>query len=118
VGQSSLATGFNLRPFVYKDGVMKDLGTFGGDIGYARDVNNRDVVVGDSRDSTGRFLAFMTDGSGVLRPFLDLPGDQTCRRDQPARLDRRHRRRQGLSLRGRRSHDPRRPSRSERLVLS
>ena len=78
VGQSSLATGFNFRPFVYKDGVMKDLGTFGGDIGYARDVNNRDVVVGDSRDSTGRFLAFMTDGSGVLRPFLDLPGDQTA----------------------------------------
>jgi probable HAF family extracellular repeat protein len=76
VGHSSLATGFNLRPFIYKDGVMKGLDTFGGSIGSASHVNNRGVVVGAAQDSNGRFIAFMTDESGVLRPFLDLPGHQ------------------------------------------
>jgi probable HAF family extracellular repeat protein len=55
---------------------MKALGTFGGTGGAARGVNDKGVVVGNAQDSTGRFIAFMTDESGVLRPFLNLPGSQ------------------------------------------
>jgi probable HAF family extracellular repeat protein len=76
VGSSQLADG-NYRPFIYKDGVMKVLGTLGGASGGANGVNSRGVIVGTAHDSTGRALAFMTDESGVLRPFLDLPGNQS-----------------------------------------
>jgi len=77
VGTSSLdARGLRQRPFVFKDGVMRDLGTFGGDMGGAIDINNHGTIVGNAQDPSGRFIAFMTDRSGTLRPFLNLPGHQ------------------------------------------
>jgi probable HAF family extracellular repeat protein len=78
VGFSFLAHGFQMRPFIYQDGVMKGLGTFGGDLGAASGINNHGVVVGQAQDPSGRFIAFMTDESGVLRPFLNLPGGQSA----------------------------------------
>jgi probable HAF family extracellular repeat protein len=75
VGSAQGADG-NFRGFIYKDGVMKVLGTFGGAISGAGAVNNQGTVLGAAQDSTGRFIAFLTDESGVLRPFLNLPGNQ------------------------------------------
>jgi probable HAF family extracellular repeat protein len=77
VGTASLdSQGVQWRPFVFKDGFMRDLGTFGGATGSAIDVNNQGVIVGNAQDASGRFIAFMTDGSGPLRRFVDLPGNQ------------------------------------------
>jgi probable HAF family extracellular repeat protein len=75
VGSTQIANG-NTRGFIYKDGVMTELGTFGGAISMASGINNSGTIVGSAQDSTGRFIAFMTDESGVLRPFLDLQGNQ------------------------------------------
>ena len=47
------------RPFIYRDGSMTSLGSFGGDYGFAIGINNADQVVGLSRYSNGVTHAFL-----------------------------------------------------------
>jgi probable HAF family extracellular repeat protein len=42
-------SGFNQHPFIYADGVLKDLGTLGGTHATAAAMNDKGVVVGDSQ---------------------------------------------------------------------
>jgi probable HAF family extracellular repeat protein len=66
------------RGFFYQDGVLRELGTFGGDRGGAFDVNNRGDIVGFAQDATGKGIAFITDTSGVLRPVANFPDSSTA----------------------------------------
>ena len=49
--------------FIGKDGVMTDLGTFGGTMSTAWDINNRGVAVGVASDATGQTKPFVYDGT-------------------------------------------------------
>jgi probable HAF family extracellular repeat protein len=54
------------RPFVYSDGTMSLVGTFGGDYGWANDISNADQIVGISADSNGVTHAFRATGGTML----------------------------------------------------
>jgi probable HAF family extracellular repeat protein len=56
--------------YTWQDGVMTDLGTLGGNVGVATDINSHGVVVGQSSDATG-LRAFIYDGT--MRPLCNLP---------------------------------------------
>lgn len=56
------------RAFLYRNGVMSDLGTFGGDSSTAFAVNNGGVVVGWANDVHGGTVAFKYE-SGVMSPI-------------------------------------------------
>jgi probable HAF family extracellular repeat protein len=56
--------------YSWQNGVMTDLGTLGGNVGVAADINSRGVIVGQSSDATG-LRAFIYDG--VMRPLCNLP---------------------------------------------
>jgi len=56
--------------FLGKDGVMTDLGTFGGNMSTAYDVNNHGVAVGVAADATGQTKGFVYDGT--MQPVCGL----------------------------------------------
>jgi probable HAF family extracellular repeat protein len=63
----------NLRAFIYRNGVMTDLGTFNGGYTSARGLNNSNVVVGDSYDNDANsYRAFKWQGGDLQR--LPAPG--------------------------------------------
>jgi probable HAF family extracellular repeat protein len=68
VGSAGLDWGVS-HAYTWQDGVMTDLGTFGGTYSSATDVNNRGVVVGVSSDGAVT-RAFYYDG--VMRPVCGL----------------------------------------------
>ena len=68
----SLTSNFEYHPYVYKDGAIKDLGTFGGRFGTALDVNNHGVVVGAAYDAANVAHAFVYDGGAIRQLF---PGE-------------------------------------------
>ena len=57
VGALPNATGST--PFVYRDGVLQDLGNLGGRIGQAQAVNNQGTVVGSSQIANGNTRGFI-----------------------------------------------------------
>jgi len=67
---SSLATGnsymFQPHAFLYKDGVMRDLGTLGGWSSIAHGINDGGQVVGMAQTSSSRWHAFVSDGQPAL----------------------------------------------------
>jgi probable HAF family extracellular repeat protein len=68
VGAAALDWGVS-HAYTWKDGVMTDLGTFGGTHSTATDVNNRGVVVGSASDGAVT-RAFYYDG--IMRPVCGL----------------------------------------------
>ena len=55
----------NNHAFLWEKGVMKDLGTLGGDFSAAHAINDRGQVVGESKTATGETHAFLWD-HGVM----------------------------------------------------
>jgi len=68
-GWTSLDWGVR-HAFVGKDGAMTDLGTFGGNVSTAWDINNHGVAVGTAADASGQTKAFVYDG--VMQPVCGL----------------------------------------------
>ena len=55
------------RAFLYKDGVMMDLGTLGGRRSFSYDINNHGQIVGRSNDPNDfDYFAFLYDGGMML----------------------------------------------------
>jgi probable HAF family extracellular repeat protein len=52
-----------------------DLGTLGGAVSYAYDINDRNTVVGESETASGDFHAFRWTPAGGLQDLAPLPGD-------------------------------------------
>jgi probable HAF family extracellular repeat protein len=59
--------------FIGQNGVMTDLGTFGGNKSIAWDINNHGVAVGSATDAAGVSKAFVYDG--VMQPVCGLGAD-------------------------------------------
>lgn len=64
------------RAFIYKDGVMTDLGTLGGDKSAATCINNQDQVVGWSETTSGDMHAFLFEG-GLMKDLGTLGGQKS-----------------------------------------
>ena len=62
------------RAFLYRDGVMTDLGTLGGTESHARDINDAGVVVGQARNAAGQWRAFRWTTSGGMVDLGTLGG--------------------------------------------
>ena len=58
MGRSTLANGA-IRAFLYKDGVMSDLGTLGGTDSRAYGINNRGDIIGQYTKTDGTVHAFI-----------------------------------------------------------
>jgi probable HAF family extracellular repeat protein len=58
----------NGHAFLYQGGVMRDLGTLGGNASEARGLNDRGQVVGMSTDANGQPLSFLDDGAMSALP--------------------------------------------------
>lgn len=71
-GTSALGGG-GIHSFVWRDGVIRDLGTFGGNT-YAVAINNRGQIVGNSITPSGYAHAFLW-SRGVLTDLGTLGGD-------------------------------------------
>jgi probable HAF family extracellular repeat protein len=72
VGQSSTATG---QPaFLWHDGAIADLGTFGGSASQAFDINNRGQVVGLVDDSYGGSSGAFVSSDGAMTHLGKLGG--------------------------------------------
>jgi probable HAF family extracellular repeat protein len=69
----SLPTGTGSSPFVYRDGVLQDLGTLGGNFGQALSVNDRGMVVGSSQLADGNFRPFIYK-DGVMKALGTFGG--------------------------------------------
>jgi len=74
VGQSTTASG-DSHAFLYKNGVMSDLGTLGGASSAANAINNSDQITGSADTLTGTD-AFLYTG-GVMHDLGTLPGGTT-----------------------------------------
>jgi probable HAF family extracellular repeat protein len=72
VGKSLIANNSQYHPYVYEDGVMKDLGTFGGRFGVALGINNHGEVVGAAYDAANQIRAFIYDGAAIRPLFPDV----------------------------------------------
>jgi probable HAF family extracellular repeat protein len=72
VGYSRTSAGA-VRAFSYRDGVMTDLGTFGGTHSRAFALNYLGAVVGEAQDAAGRYQAFLR-ASGSLTNLGTLGG--------------------------------------------
>ena len=66
--RGAIAGTSNGHAFLYQDGVMRDLGTLGGNASEARGLNDRGQVVGMSTDAHGQPLSFLDD-----RAMSELP---------------------------------------------
>lgn len=68
------STSGSQHAFIYKDGVLTDLGTLpGGSISYGYGINNNGQVVGASTNSAGQFHAVLWD-NGAIVDLGTLPG--------------------------------------------
>ena len=79
VGEAQTSSG-DWHPFLYADGVMQDLGTFGGALGNAASMNLFGVVVGhaDAPGAPAEFpRAFRWDTAGGLQDLGDLGGGRS-----------------------------------------
>gem|GEM_PF-3243537 len=65
------------RAFLYRGGILSDLGTLGGVVAAAHDINELGQIVGEATTATGRTHAFRWDGSGPLVDLGTLPGGST-----------------------------------------
>lgn len=61
-----------IRPFLWTDGILTDLGTLGGTFAYGIDINDRGEVVGISADSSGGTRPFIW-RNGVIRDLGAFP---------------------------------------------
>jgi probable HAF family extracellular repeat protein len=61
----------NPHAFFYENGVIKDIGTFGGSRSWASGINNSDQVVGYAETSAGNFHAFLWE-DGVMQDIGTL----------------------------------------------
>jgi probable HAF family extracellular repeat protein len=64
VGQAA-SIDFTLHAFLYQEGVLKDLGTLGGDNSSANDINAAGHVAGYAETTGGDHRAFLYDGSSL-----------------------------------------------------
>jgi probable HAF family extracellular repeat protein len=69
---------WKFRGFVYENGVMRDIGTLGGDSSYLYDINNSGTAVGCSQVPGGRLVA-TTYSAGVLQPLAAIPGNSCAK---------------------------------------
>lgn len=63
VGDGGIDVWGTSHAFLYHNSMMHDLGTFGGNISYARDINYQGYVVGHSLVSTGGTRGYLYDGN-------------------------------------------------------
>ncbi len=63
------------RAFLFRNGVMIDLGTLGGTEAYARDINNAGVVVGQARNAAGDWRPFRWTSGGGMEDLGTMGGD-------------------------------------------
>jgi probable HAF family extracellular repeat protein len=67
VGWSLIKAGPDIwRPFLYANGHMQDLGTFGGSMGRAQSINDRDQVAGWSTNGAGNPQAFLWEDGQLI----------------------------------------------------
>ena len=69
-GGANVAWGVT-HAYTWKDGVMTDLGTLGGNISVATDINSHGVVVGQSSDAANVMRAFVYE-NGSMRPVCGI----------------------------------------------
>ena len=65
--RASFDTGFRPRAFLYENGAIRDLGTLGGDEGYAFDINDHGVAVGAAEDAAQHMRAVIYDKGAVVQ---------------------------------------------------
>ncbi len=68
VGWSGIPVGENMhtRPFLYDGGPLIDLGSLGGEEGWANGINDLTQIVGQSRTSSGDWHAFIWEGGTMV----------------------------------------------------
>lgn len=73
---STTSSGSHTEPFLWENGSIRSLGSFGGDRGAAYDINNHGMAIGSARNAAGKYRAFVCFEGQAMTDLGTLGGGQ------------------------------------------